>query len=229
MDLRRSLAAGVMVACLVACAPMSSASAPMASPAQPSSVAVASLEPSPVPSLRPDPSLTPSPTDESAPIDTPPPPECPSHLPAQPMHLHDLGTIDPLCLGTTSIVIVGWEAPSGEVGFEGPGVEPAWLIYPTAATSSALWDWKPDAAGRCFGGDGCDWDFVHVAPGSPITFNGRGHWVRVTAHLNDPAATTCHYVYPSGSTQTEHLPDSDAQHWCAGSIVLEKVEVIAAP
>ena len=80
---------------------------------------------------------------------------------------------------------------------------------------------KPDASYDCGGQGGCPWVFVHVPPGSSLTFNARGRWVKVTGHIGDPAAAACHYVYPSDSTQNEKLPDSDAQRWCSEGFVVE--------
>jgi hypothetical protein len=150
-------------------------------------------------------------------------------MPSQPLRLHDLDAIDPACFGTASISLVGWQAAPGDAGFEGPEVEPNWLIYPQDAARSALWDAKPSATGGCGAAFTCEWAYLHVAPGSSITFNGHNRWVLVTGHLNDPAALSCHYVYGPNPSQSEFLPDSDAQHWCASSFVLERVEATTAP
>lgn len=181
----------------------------------------------PLPTLPPTPA--PSPTDEPVAEATPPPPDCPSPMPAQPLRLHELDRIDPACFGTASITLVGWQGRPGDAGFEGPHVEPGWLIYPQDQARSGFWDAKPDGSGGCGSNPICEWTFLHVAPGSSIMFNARGRWVQVTGHLNDPAAATCHYVYGPDPSQTELLPDSDAQHWCASSFVLEQVEVTTAP
>jgi len=181
--------------------------------------------PTPEPTFAPTPIPSPSAVAEA----TVPPPDCPSPLPVQPMRLHELDAIDPACFGTASITLIGWQAAPADVGFEGPEVQPNWLIYPQDAARSALWDGKRNSTGGCGASVVCEWAFVHVAPGSSITFNGRNRWVKVTGHLNDPAAATCHYVYGPDPSQTELLPDSDAQHWCASSFVLEKVEITSPP
>ena len=184
------------------------------------------LTPSPLPT----PTATPAPSPSPSPvaIDTTPPPDCPSALPAQPMRIHIALAIDPLCFGTATISLIGWQAGPNEFDYEGPDIEPGWLIYPQDQAKTALWDAKPDRYGGCVG-DGCAWTFVHVLPGSALTFNETGQWVKVTGHLNDPAAATCHYVYPPAPSQSEFLPDSDARHACAGSFILESVEVTTAP
>jgi hypothetical protein len=181
----------------------------------------------------PDPTLapTPAPVPTASPLAeaTLPPLDCPSALPTSPMRLHDLLAIDPLCFGTASISLIGWQAQPGEFDWEGPTVEPGWLIYPSAAGRSALWEGKPDRLGACNGFDPCPWSTVSIPAGSAVTFNSTGNWVKVTGHVNDAAAAECHYVYDPVTSQSERLPDSDAQHWCASAFVLEQVEVVRAP
>jgi hypothetical protein len=181
----------------------------------------------PQPTVPPTP--VPSPTAPPVAQETVPPPDCPSSLPAQPMHLHDLTALDALCFGTATITVIGWQAAPGEFDWEGPTIEPGWLIYPTDATRSALWDGRPDSLGRCYGIEPCVWSTVAVVPGSGVTFNGLNRWVKVTGHLNDPGAAQCRYVWDPITSPQERLPDSDAQHWCASTLVVEHVEVTTAP
>lgn len=69
--------------------------------------------------------------------------------------------------------------------------------------------------------------FVHITPGSGLTFRERGRWVIVTGHVNDAASSTCHFVYPDASAET--YPDTDAQARCAGQFVMTSIRPSPAP
>jgi hypothetical protein len=180
--------------------------------------------PTPSPALAPTP--VPSPSDEPVAEDTPPPPVCPDFLPPMPVRIADFVSIDPACFLSTRIVMVGYVSASPALGWEAPGVEPGWMIYPS--TPMAVWQEKPIDYG-CGSAPDCPWIFVHFPPGSSLTLGTRGRWVKLTGHVNDPAAASCHYVYPPDWDATELLPDSDAQRWCSEGFVVEKIETTTAP
>jgi hypothetical protein len=232
MDPKRCAAVALLTAIAAGCVGQATPSAEPSGPvAVNSPIAQASRNPTAGPTLsqtiEPAPTIGPQPTSEDDPHDTPPPPDCPSHLPAQPMRLVDFVTLDPLCVGSATITVVGYAAATPAMGWEGPSVKPGWLVYP--AVSVGLWQAKPSATYGCSGHVDCPWIFVHIPPRSSLTFDAKGRWVKVTGHIDDPAAATCHWVYPSDSSQDEKLPDSDAQRWCSESFVIEKVEVTTAP
>lgn len=227
MDLRRLTALALLAFVTGACAGQASL-APSTStpPSSPPSSSTPSREPTSNPTSEPTETPIASPTDQPIAEETPPPIVCPDFLPSMPIRVADLTSIEPDCWHSMTVILVGYVAPSPALGWEAPGVEPGWMIYPTSPI--AVWQAKPVDYG-CGSTPECPWIFVHFAPHSTLSLGTKGRWVKLTGHFNDPAAATCHYVYPSDWPATDHLPDSDAQHWCAGGFVVEQIETTAAP
>lgn len=126
---------------------------------------------------------------------------------------------DPACFGDSDIEIRGWlDQPPG-VGFEPPMIEPGWLAYPVGNLSS-LWEIPPTGPDHfCPPAVPCPWFFPHIDPASGLTLDFPQRWIIVTGHLNDPAAETCHYVYPEDWTD-ERADDALAVGLCRTSFVI---------
>jgi len=123
------------------------------------------------------------------------------------------------CFGSRELTLLGWADAPPAIGFEPPGIAPAWLW----SSGDGLWDY-PCAGTQ----DGCPFLFVHIEPESGLQFDTDGRWVLVTGHTGDPLAETCHYVYPPDWTG-ELDPDSDAQDRCRSSFVVTSVRDTSAP
>src|SRR5262245_13753466 len=139
---------------------------------------------------------------------------CPTN---SPLTVAEFGDAFFLCFGPEDVEIRGWiDAPS-DVGFEGPAIEPGWLAYP-AEPIRMLWNSPPGDDQTCGGAPGCGGIFVHISPGSDITFDGPPRWVIATGHTMDPVAATCHYVAENATFNPEE--NSFAQLTCQGHFVL---------
>ncbi|MBI3751288.1 MAG: hypothetical protein HY263_06480 [Chloroflexi bacterium] len=170
------------------------------------------------------------PTEEPPVIVTDPPRLCPSSPPTEPLSVRDFLALDPTCLGTATLTVVGWAAAPPAFGVLPPVIEPGWLAYWNAGAFAALWEGMPDDSSEC-GGRACAWMFVHIAPGSTLTFTTIGRWMRVTGHVNDPIAETCHWVLPPDMSPEDALEyqDASAQAQCREQLVVESLQVTTAP
>jgi len=124
------------------------------------------------------------------------------------------------CFGGADIVIQGWlDEPPG-VGFEGPPIEPSWVAYPAPGLPS-LWTTKPVGPDHLCPPDAgpCGWFFLHLDPASGLNLDIAPKEIIVTGHLDDPAAATCHYVFPDDWTD-ERPDDAQAVEGCRGHFVV---------
>ena len=71
--------------------------------------------------------------------------------------------------------------------------------------------------------------FFLVDPTSGIVVSGPARWVVATGHRMDPAAETCHWVYPPDTPPAERYDDADAVALCQEHFVLESIETTTAP
>ena len=117
----------------------------------------------------------------------------------------------------------GWLAAPPALGWEGPMVEPGWLYYPPDAPLTAVWSSPPIEPDHwCAADVTCGWFFIHVQPGSSVTWGANPHAVVLTGHFRDPAAATCHYVVdPSDPVQVD---DAEAVRQCEGEFVVTALE-----
>jgi hypothetical protein len=114
------------------------------------------------------------------------------------------------------------------VGILPPGIQPQWLWY--GVRSVVIWD-RPrgglsDLA--CNQGQCPPYLFLFLTPGSSVSVDRVTGWVGVTGHRDDPAAATCHYVYPPGWTEPP-LPDQDARDLCRSAFVLTSIKASSEP
>jgi hypothetical protein len=124
--------------------------------------------------------------------------------------------------------LIGWADRPIATGVEPPSIDPAWLAYWLPAPISTLWSERPVGESPECVTEGCAWIFVHIVPGSGVTFATKPGWVLVTGHLNDPLAETCHWVYaPDMDVGT--LNDISARRQCRGSLVLTNVRETGPP
>jgi hypothetical protein len=65
-----------------------------------------------------------------------------------------------------------------------------------------------------------------VAPGSTLDVGDPGRWVIAIGHLDDPAAETCHWVWPDDWEVDPTYDDADAVAICRRAFVLEALEEI---
>jgi hypothetical protein len=127
---------------------------------------------------------------------------------------------DPSCAIGTDVEIRGWLDAPPAIGFEPPGIEPSWLnwfgglafIYETGPVG-------PDGICETPGGRACA-DFLwSINPASGLELTGPPRWLIVRGHLDDPAATTCRYVYPDDWTG-ERADDAQAVETCRERFVI---------
>lgn len=128
---------------------------------------------------------------------------------------------DPACFGSADVEIRGWLDKPPAIGFEPPGISPRWLHYPSGSDLTTLWEARPEPDGSCptIGEQGCTGFFWHIDPASGLTLDGPPRWLIVTGHLDDPAAQTCHYVYPEDWTK-ERADDAEAVATCRAQFVI---------
>jgi len=218
---RSAWPAAVMLALLAgACGGVTHGSTPTATPIEPSAVASAvpssALLPTTLPTEPPIPTERPTPT----PVLNAP---CPTD---KVLSVASYVAADPACF-TGSVRIRGWLDFPPALGWEGPGVEPAWLYYPPELVLPALWTSVPPGPDHTCGdtNPSCAWFFLHVAPDSDVSLGLKPRWVVVTGHIDDPAAATCHYL-PSDPEEGA-FDDADAIRQCASNLVVTAIE--AAP
>jgi hypothetical protein len=86
---------------------------------------------------------------------------------------------------------------------------------------STLWDAQPVGPDQSceVEGRGCAWFFLHVDPAAGPVFEPRPRWIIATGHVDDPAAETCHYVYPEDWTEGR-ADDANAIATCRAQFVL---------
>jgi hypothetical protein len=103
------------------------------------------------------------------------------------------------CVGSREITVVGYLAPGWGIGGIPNGLAPAWLgEWP--GLPSVLW-LRPHPVAGCFAADDCAWIFIFAPDAATLPLT-PDRWVMVTGHFDDPAATTCHWVGPSGDPLT---------------------------
>lgn len=101
-----------------------------------------------------------------------------------------------LCFGRSAVRVRGWLDLPPSIGFEPPSIEPGWVYYP-APDAPTIWEAKPAGRDNCeVDGEQCAWFFPHINPASGLTLDGPPRWLILTGHYLDPAAETCHWVYP---------------------------------
>lgn len=122
--------------------------------------------------------------------------------------------------------IVGWAAGPPIFGVLPPGIAPQWLW--TIGGSFVVWDHSrgPLSDLECSEGKCPPFLMLHVVPG--VRLSDRAGWVLLTGHLNDPAAASCHYVYPSDWSESP-LPDSQAVAQCAAAFVITAISPASPP
>lgn len=126
------------------------------------------------------------------------------------------------CVGSRELAVVGYLAPAWGIGGIGNGVMPAWL-GDEFGLSQVLW-LKPRNADGCFAEDDCIWMFIHAQDPAALPLT-PDRWVAVTGHFDDPAATTCHWVGPSGAP----LTTAQAVEVCREHFVVTGIADAAAP
>ena len=146
---------------------------------------------------------------------------CPTEMP---LTVGQFMETDPACFGSATIEIRGWLDGPPDTGFEPPLVEPTWLFLP-AADMASLWEIRPVEPNHFCPqtAASCPWFFLHIDPASNLKLEVRPRWVTVTGHVNDPAAQTCHFVYPEGWTEPP-LDDAIAVDGCATKLVVDSYE-----
>lgn len=119
------------------------------------------------------------------------------------------------CFGSREVSLIGFVDEAPGIGFEPPGIEPAWLWF----APNTLFDRQ--GCGDLDGG--CPYLWVHVNPNSDLRWDQTSRWVLLTGHAADPLAATCRYVYPPNWTEAK-APDTQAQQQCRSSFVLTSIE-----
>lgn len=191
----------------------------------------------------PRPSASPSPNATEAAIDpTTPPSVIPIATPAEPdptptpvpmsncpatkpTTVFEFADADWRCSSEMELSFRGWLDWSPPLGFEGPGIEPGWLPYPPGGQLWALWSVPPVGPDNmCPNGvAGCAWVALHLDPSREIVLGTTPRWVRVTGHVDDPAALECHWVWPDDYPIEERPPDSDAIETCRSSFIVTAI------
>jgi len=152
---------------------------------------------------------------------------CPSTPPTAALTPAEFLRLDTTCLGSATLTIVGWEAAPVPFEVWPPVIGPGWLSLWSDATKSVLWQDQFDSSWRCGGPDQCPWILVHIPPDSPLTFNAKGKWVRVTGHVNDPASDGCYFY---GPPEMSPFPDvSLAEASCRQNFVVDTIEATSGP
>jgi hypothetical protein len=190
---------------LAGCAQAAAPSGPI--PASSLDVAIASPLASVVPTS--EPPATP-PSSEPCPI-------------SDTLTVHELLAVDPSCFGDRPLTVVGWAAPPPIFGVLPPGIAPRWLWW-VATTEFVVWDHSRGSLSdlACSQGQCPPYLLLHTAPGTAINLAGWKNGVRLLGHFNDPAAETCHYVYPPDWTESPQ-PDSQARAFCRSAFVVTAI------
>jgi hypothetical protein len=184
-------------------APSATTSAASASPM----TAAPSAAPTPAPTL----ALRPTPTPVQAGHGL-----CPTASPLTPW---DFTGSDAACFGGDDVEIRGWIDRPPPIGYGPPGIAPLWLFGPNDGLST-IWGAPPTGPDmQCADDRGCALFFVQFNPASGLSIEGPRRWLILTGHRQDPAAETCHYVYPEGWTG-ERYDDAEAVAKCREGFVL---------
>lgn len=195
----------------------------VASSPTPTDVAVvptASTVPATSPALT-DPDPTPTPVPEVTPTAEP---SCPATEPTSVAAFVDSRV---RCWSGAELSFRGWLDYSPPLGFEGPLVEPVWLPYPPSGQVWALWSVPPVGEDNLCpdARPDCAWLALHIDPSSDVVFGTTARWVRVTGHVDDPAAMTCHWVF-NEDYPDDGRPDSDAIEWCRNSFIVDTIRTV---
>jgi hypothetical protein len=127
---------------------------------------------------------------------------------------------DSQCFGRAAFQVRGWLDAPPSIGFEPPTIKPGWMYYP-APGAPTIWEKQPAGQDDCFvGEEQCAWFFPHLNPVSGLTLDGPPRWLILTGHVDDPAATRCHWVYPD-DIPVATQDDADAVALCRGGFVVD--------
>lgn len=148
---------------------------------------------------------------------------CASDVPA----LTFLADADAGCYRDREVTVTGWLDMLPPLGFEPPGINPAWLAYPPG--NVALWSTPPVGPDKDCPevGPPCAWMFFHVDPASEVALGADRRWVTVTGHFFDPAAEECHYI--ADGYEGPLPPNDEARRQCRSQFVLTSLSPAAAP
>jgi hypothetical protein len=137
-------------------------------------------------------------------------------------------TADPGCFGSRDVKILGWLDQGPFCEGMPPGINPEWLW---ACAKAGLWqEPSPVYAGSayiCNLGD-CQSLPIAMNPASTVNLGLSMRWVVLTLHRDDPAAETCHWVYPPNWTG-EHPSDVYARQTCREAFVVTGMSPALAP
>ena len=124
------------------------------------------------------------------------------------------------------VCLVGWAAPPPIFDGGLPAIEPRWLWW--SGQPIVVWDHSRGTLSdlECSQGKCPPYLLLYVQPGSRVA--AVEGWVLVTGHVNDPAAATCHYVYPPDWTDSPQ-PDAQAVSQCNASFVITGITPTSAP
>lgn len=209
----RTLAMAILALAIAACGATPASSPSGSATARPTPPPVAAATATPGSPAAPGPTATDRPTPTPVGGDG----QCPA---ASLLTVAQYTDADPRCFGGADIEIRGWlDEPPG-VGFEGPPIEPSWLAYP-APGLPALWTGKPIEPDHICSAPPipCAWFFLSLDPKSGLDLDIPPREIIVTGHREDPAAATCHFVFPADWTD-ERPDDSAAVGTCRASFIV---------
>lgn len=122
------------------------------------------------------------------------------------------------CFGGTSLTFTAWAALCADCTSYAPGrYAPGWLIGPGSSRITL----SPDSLGEL----NID---VQLARTLPLNRGWASHWVRVTGHYDDPAASTCRYTPDPLSSDVPLFP-AETVRQCRTSFVVTQVTVVPRP
>ncbi len=196
----------------------SSSSPPAATPTVgPSTLAVASAEPTAIPTPQPDPTEIPCPT---APVLT----------------VREYVEAPRTCFRGVEVRIRGWLDTIEGLHGTGAGIKPFWLAYPQIGRTcderephcfyaATLWQHAPPDVSPCSEEEPhCAIVFPHIRPDSSLTFEPLQRWLILTGHTNDPAAEGCRWWY--GDEREGDLDDAEAVRHCRKQFVVTAIEEV---
>jgi hypothetical protein len=124
------------------------------------------------------------------------------------------------CFGDTPLTFQAWSTSCYRCYGDAPGIyEPSWLAWPTenvlylSPITSGDWGWVEGIIPPSLGVDGERWG---------------GQWVKVTGHLDDPAAADCRWE-PEPPEQQWYGGARDAIDGCRARFVVTAVKVVRGP
>ena len=197
------------------------AGSPDASPTAfaPTLAPVTSAPSAPAPSAAAAASATPAAEPSAEPTAVPGSGMCPTD---SPLTTRQLVSSDSQCFGGTDLQVRGWLDAPPSIGFEPPAVEPGWMYYPVA-NAATIWEAPPAGPDDCeVDGEACAWFFPHVDPRSGVTIEGKPRWLVLTGHFDDPAAETCHWVYPDGFP-VDSRDNEEAVALCRNGFIVDSI------